>query len=76
MKSALMQQPLAASVQADQPVFRYYAQGVIDTPDCGTVLDHAILVVGYGKEMGMEYWLVKNSWGTQWGEDGYVRIAI
>ena len=39
-------------------------------------IDHSVTIVGYGSEQGLDYWLVKNSWGTNWGEKGYVRIAI
>ncbi|MFS7952468.1 putative ananain protein [Helianthus anomalus] len=41
---------------------------------CGTGLDHDVVVVGYGTEAGKNYWLVRNSWGADWGEQGYVRI--
>jgi C1A family cysteine protease len=51
-----------------------YTGGVI-TSGCGQNLDHGVLAVGYGTEAGIDYFLVKNSWGASWGENGYVKIA-
>ena len=56
-------------------VFQTYKSGVLSSPKCGTKLDHAVLAVGYGTEDGQDYWLVKNSWNTTWGDNGYVKIA-
>ena len=50
-----------------------YEEGVYDGR-CGTDIDHAVQLVGYGTDGGKDYWLVRNSWGDDWGEDGYIRI--
>lgn len=76
MKSALAQQPLAVSIEADKYVFQAYQSGILDSTKCGTRLDHAVLTVGWGTENGQEYWLVKNSWNTSWGDQGYIKLAI
>jgi len=55
-------------------VFQSYTSGIISSTTCGTTLDHAVLVIGYGTDAGTDYWLLKNSWGTTWGEEGYFRI--
>ena len=76
MKAALEQQPLSVLIEADKRVFQMYSSGVFTDTSCGTSLDHAVLAVGYGTENGQEYWLVKNSWDTTWGDQGYIKIAI
>jgi C1A family cysteine protease len=65
---------VSVAIEADQFAFQYYSSGVLDGT-CGTNLDHGVLVVGYGTLNNEEYWKVKNSWGTSWGEAGYVLIC-
>uniref|UniRef100_A0AC34F5M8 Uncharacterized protein n=1 Tax=Panagrolaimus sp. ES5 TaxID=591445 RepID=A0AC34F5M8_9BILA len=72
--------PVAVAIDTDNRSFQLYKEGVYYEPDCASspeLLDHAVLVVGYGtdKKSGMEYWIVKNSWGTSWGMDGYIYMA-
>jgi C1A family cysteine protease len=64
------------SVGIDSGRIMNYAKGLFDS-NCGTSIDHSVLIVGYGKDHNnnnAKYWLVKNSWGSGWGEDGYIRF--
>ena len=78
MKAALDKGPVSVAIQADQMVFQMYTGGVLTSVKCGTSLDHGVTAVGYGTDVasGEEYFLVKNSWGSSWGEAGYIRIGV
>jgi cathepsin L len=60
------------SITVDAANWSPYTGGIFN--NCGTSLDHAVLLVGYNKEGG--YYIVKNSWGASWGEQGYIRLAL
>ena len=62
--------PVAISVDAG---WMMYEEGVYSSA-CGSTIDHAVGLVGYGSDNGEDYWLVRNSWGSGWGEKGYIRI--
>lgn len=77
MQSAIYTTPNTVYVEANQPVFQQYTSGVITSSSCGTNTDHAILAVGYHTSTsGDNYWIVENSWGTGWGQAGYVYIGM
>lgn len=76
IKAAVEVQPTCVSVDASGSVFQFYDKGIMDSKRCGHDLDHAVTAVGYGKQGEKEYLIVRNSWGADWGEQGYFRIAI
>ncbi|GFO47243.1 cathepsin l [Plakobranchus ocellatus] len=68
--------PLATSVDANSTEFKHYKGVVFDNPSCGSVdINHSVLVVGYGSDGRQDYWIVKNSYGTSWEEDGYILMS-
>ncbi|KAI3813372.1 hypothetical protein L1987_18094 [Smallanthus sonchifolius] len=73
LMKAVAHQPVSVGIEASGMAFQLYSSGVF-TGSCGTELDHGVVVVGYDSENGKDYWIVRNSWGTNWGEDGYVRM--
>ncbi|KAH7845670.1 hypothetical protein Vadar_004617 [Vaccinium darrowii] len=73
LKKAVAHQPISVAIEASGREFQLYLSGVF-TGECGMALDHGVAVVGYGTENDVDYWIVRNSWGTSWGEHGYIRM--
>lgn len=68
LKAAISKGPVSIAIEADKMVFQLYKSGVLKDAGCGHKLDHGVLAVGYGTEGGEGYFLVKNSWGPDWGD--------
>ena len=77
LEKAVVKQPISVAIQANMRSFQLYKKGIYSDPDCGDQLDHGVLLVGYGydPDLDMNYWIVKNSWGDNWGEQGYIRMV-
>ncbi|XP_061573544.1 cathepsin S-like [Cololabis saira] len=67
--------PISVAIDARRPRFAFYRSGVYDDSSCTQKVNHGVLAVGYGTLNGQDYWLVKNSWGSRFGDQGYIRMA-
>jgi C1A family cysteine protease len=75
MMNALSKQPVSVAIEADQKSFQLYSSGIF-TGTCGANIDHGVLLYGYGTDSsGVDYYLLKNSWGTSWGESGTMKLG-
>ena len=75
LETAIVQQPVSVAVEADQAAWQLYSGGTVNS-NCGTNLDHGVLAVGYNLGANPPFYIVKNSWGTGWGQGGYIQIGI
>ncbi|KAL3281688.1 hypothetical protein HHI36_004894 [Cryptolaemus montrouzieri] len=67
--------PISVAIEATSNL-QHYRSGVFHDKECKHKrLNHAVLVIGYGNELGQDYWLIKNSWGPKWGESGYFKLV-
>uniref|UniRef100_A0A7N0U2V3 Uncharacterized protein n=1 Tax=Kalanchoe fedtschenkoi TaxID=63787 RepID=A0A7N0U2V3_KALFE len=73
LQGAAAEQPVSVGIDAGGFLFQLYSGGIFNGL-CGSQLNHGVTIVGYGEEDGVKYWIVKNTWGTGWGESGYIRM--
>ena len=77
-QESTMRGPIQVAIDASRLTFGFYSSGVYYDEECKNGpndLDHSVLLVGFGTEDGQDYWLVKNSWSTNWGDHGYIKMS-
>ncbi len=77
LKAAIALGPVAVAMESQSLGIEYYSHGIFSSSSlCGTDLDHAVTAVGYGVDNGREFYIIKNSFGPDWGENGYIKLGI
>ena len=73
--ASLQNSPIAIALDANSFVFRFYKDGVIDIPiNENSNINHAVLLTGYDTDVNGTYWIIQNSWGEKWGDNGFAKI--
>merc|ERR1711862_562907 len=76
LKVAVSKSVVSIGIDASKQSFQFYHSGIYNEPECSSSnLDHSVAIVGYGTDDGTEFWVVKNSWGNWWGDDGYILMS-
>lgn len=73
IQAAVANQPVSVAIDGGGLEIQLYSSGVF-TGSCGNSPNHGVAIVGYGAEKGVKHWIVKNSWGTGWGNRGYIKL--
>lgn len=77
LKESVIKTPIAIAVDANNVYFRFYKKGVIDVPpQKNNVLNHAVVLVGFDYDEDGMYWIIQNSWGKDWGDNGFCKIRV
>ncbi|KAK8803464.1 hypothetical protein WA158_001158 [Blastocystis sp. Blastoise] len=75
MLTAISERVVSLGIASRSDVFQHYSSGILDSEDCGTNISHYVAAVGYGEENGKKYFIIRNTYGENWGEKGYIRLA-
>jgi hypothetical protein len=73
--AAIAIKPNGVAVNASSLMFQTYSSGVLTSSRCSTEINHAITAVGYNASASTPYYIVRNSWGESWGQDGYILVG-